>query len=553
MPLQIAGGIGLFLLGMILMTDGIKQFAGNSLREALVRFTGRPIRAFASGVLVTMLIQSSSATTLTVIGFVSAGLLTFSQSVSVVIGASLGTTGTSWLVSVLGLKFSLGTYALPLVVVGALLRLLAKGRWRGFGLPLAGFGLIFVGIDTMQQGMAGIAEQMSIAAWPSTGWISSVLMVLLGIALTVVTQSSSAAMATILTALHTNSINFDQAAALVIGAAIGTTVTSVLATIGANVSARRTALAHVIFNVASGCLAVALFPLLLRGILWAQTNLGLPAGAISLTLFHTAFIGLGALLFMPMVGPFSRWIERLIPEVESPLTRHLDASVLNVPEIALEASRRALGDTAAELFDAARRRLTWGQRGYHDSGLQQFRIAVGRIQAFLAKVHHLPDDRPMAHSHIDQIHAIDHLLRLEQSLEPPRAQVDFLSDPRLRDALRQTTDLLALAGAGLRGEGGDHWAEEVREAALRLAALRRLDRPRMMRATVTGDWDPELALALLDTMRWLDRLGYHTWRICHHLCGEAEDAGGRDEELERALADQDSHGDDAVDEPAMLG
>ena len=552
MPLQIAGGIGLFLLGMILMTDGIKQVAGNSLRQALMRFTGRPLHAFASGVVVTMVIQSSSATTLTVIGFVSAGLLSFSQSVSVVIGASLGTTGTSWLVAVLGLKFSLGSYALPLVVVGALLRLLARGVWRGLGLPLAGFGLIFVGIDTLQQGMTGIADRVSIADWAGDTWWTLVLMVLVGVALTVITQSSSAAMATILTALHTESITFEQAAALVIGAAIGTTVTSVLASIGANVSARRTALAHVIFNLASGVLAVLLFPLFLKGITWAQIHLGVPPGAISLTLFHTAFIGLGALLFMPIVGPFARWIERLIPESESPLTRNLDKSVLNVPEVALEASRRALSETAAELFDAARRRLTWGHRGYHDSGLQQFQIAIRRIRDFLARVQHLPNERPMAHWHIDQIHAIDHLLRLEQSLEPPRAQVEYISDPRLADGLTQTTELLRLAAAGLRGEGEENWPETVRRSALQLASFRREERPRMMKATARGDWDPELSLALLDTMRWLDRLGYHTWRICHHLTGGQDDGGGRHEELETAQADMASQAADALDEPAMI-
>lgn len=155
---QIAGGIGIFLLGMVLVTEGAKAFAGESLRKALVRFTGSPWRAFLSGAIATLAVQSSSATTLTVIGFVSAGLLTFSQAVGVVIGASLGTTGTGWLVSVLGLKFSIGHYALPVIAIGALLRLLGRGSWHLIGLPLAGFGLIFVGIDMLQQGKIGRAH-----------------------------------------------------------------------------------------------------------------------------------------------------------------------------------------------------------------------------------------------------------------------------------------------------------------------------------------------------------------------------------------------------------
>jgi phosphate:Na+ symporter len=154
---KLLGGIGLFLLGMVLLTDGLKAFAGEALRRALVRFTGTPLKAFGSGALVTAMVQSSSATTVTVIGFVSAGLLTFPQAVGVVMGASLGTTGTGWIVAVLGLKISLGFYALPLVGLGAFLKLLGRGRMKSLGLALAGFGVIFIGIETLQAGMQGFS------------------------------------------------------------------------------------------------------------------------------------------------------------------------------------------------------------------------------------------------------------------------------------------------------------------------------------------------------------------------------------------------------------
>ncbi|MDL5056917.1 Na/Pi symporter [Geitlerinema calcuttense] len=153
MIFKLAGGIGIFLVGMLLLTDGLKAFAGDSLKKTLVRFTGAPWKAFMSGTIITALVQSSSATTVTVIGFVSAGLLTFPQALGVVFGASLGTTSTGWLVSALGLKVSIGYYVLPLIGVGALMRLLARGRWRVLGMALAGFGLIFVGIESLQAGM----------------------------------------------------------------------------------------------------------------------------------------------------------------------------------------------------------------------------------------------------------------------------------------------------------------------------------------------------------------------------------------------------------------
>src|SRR5690625_3445881 len=160
---RVLGGLGLFLVGMSLLTDGLTHFGGDQLRRSLLRFTGSPFKAFLSGTLLTLVVQSSTATTVTLIGFVSAGLITFAQSLGVVMGASLGTTGTGWVVSTLGLKVQLGFYTLPLIGAGALLRLLAPGRWRHLGTALAGFGMLFVGIDTMQEGMRGANTHFALA------------------------------------------------------------------------------------------------------------------------------------------------------------------------------------------------------------------------------------------------------------------------------------------------------------------------------------------------------------------------------------------------------
>ncbi|MEZ5435071.1 MAG: Na/Pi symporter [Pseudomonadales bacterium] len=138
------GGMGLFLIGMKLLSDGLVAFAGENLRRALTHFTGTPCRAFISGALITALVQSSTATTVTLIGFVSAGLITFTQAIGVVIGASLGNTATGWVVAGLGLKINLGFYTLPLIGIGALLKLLGRRRWAELGLALAGFGMLFL-------------------------------------------------------------------------------------------------------------------------------------------------------------------------------------------------------------------------------------------------------------------------------------------------------------------------------------------------------------------------------------------------------------------------
>jgi phosphate:Na+ symporter len=487
--------------------------------DSLVRFTGTPRKAFVSGALATALVQSSSATTVTVIGFVSAGLLTFPQAVGVVLGASLGTTSTGWIVSVLGLKISVGYYALLLVGAGAFLKLLARGRWKSFGLALAGFGLIFVGIDTLQTGMQGLSGVFKLSELPASGFLDHVRMMVIGTVMTVVMQSSSAAVATTLTALHTDSINFEQAATLVIGAAIGTTVTGALAAIGASVSTKRTALAHVLFNLATGLIAVVLLPLLLWGIKGAQDHLGLEAGATSLAAFHTLFIAVGVAVFLPLVDRFSAWIERLLPEKGPALTRHLDPTVLNVPAVALEATRRALSEIARGLFDAVRDGLNnrWG--GAEDVRRVELQQALDQTQEFFAKIPPVAEDQPLSQSRVAQMHAIDHLLRLQTYLHPPGVLRRLSEHNPVQAQVTLGREILDLGEAGLHGRAPDDWTTRLANKSLELSALRRQTRPAVLKQTAVGG-GPAEALDTLDAMRWLDRVGYHTWRIGNYLGGE---------------------------------
>jgi len=521
MSFRLAGGIGLFLMGMVMLTDGLKAFAGEALRRALVRFTGTPLKAFGSGALVTAMVQSSSATTVTVIGFVSAGLLTFPQAMGVVMGASLGTTGTGWIVSVLGLKVSVGFYALPLVGLGAFLKLLGRGRWKSLGLALAGFGLIFIGIETLQAGMQVFSGMFQLAKLPSSGLMGHLLPMLIGVVMTIIMQSSSAAVATTLTALHTNTVNFEQAASLVIGAAIGTTVTGALAAIGGSVSAKRTALAHVLFNLATGLIAVVLLPVLLWGIRWAQIHLELEAGAMSLAAFHTTFIGLGVAVFLPVVNYFARGIERLLPEKGPVLTRHLDNTLLNVPAVALEASRRALSEIACEMFAVLRATLGSANNDTDELKRSAVREALERTQEFFAKIPPVTEGAPLSELRLAQVHAIDHLLRLELRLEPPVSLRQMLSHECLQAAEAQCRSALTLAAEGLRGEGSSDWLTEVERRALELAEQQQQERPSILRQTASGNWEPSQALEALDAMRWIERIGYHTWRISHYLSGQA--------------------------------
>ncbi len=502
------GGIGIFLLGMILMTDGLKQVAGDSLRKLLARFTGGPLSALMTGAVVTAVVQSSSATTLTTIGFVSAGLLSFKQAVGVIFGANLGTTSTSWIVSLLGLKLNITSVALPLVGVGALLKLLGKGRLQAAGMALAGFGLIFIGIDTLQQGMSGLAGRIDPSSFPAPTIVGRLLLVLMGVLMTVVMQSSSAAAATTLTALSTGTIDLNQAAALVIGQNLGTTVTAGVASIGGSLAARRTALAHILFNGITGLIAFLILPLFVRlADMAADSMSGGGDDTVSLAAFHTAFNLLGVLMLLPVIGRFSAWIERVLPEPPRlGITRHLDATVAQVPQVAVEAVLNALREVHQGALTMLRARMA-GDDTVTAGALEE---ALAELRRFLAQVQTSAHSGETHERHLAALHIIDHLERL----------VDAIQEQAPGETVRQD-DALATLLEGLCEDAFDAITQgqvtRLAERAAQIAQRRREERRVVLARTAEGDLSPDAALNLLEATRWVDRLGYHTWRATHYL------------------------------------
>lgn len=351
------GGLGLFLLGMGLMTDGLKLAAGPALHRILTGATRTRIHALGSGVLVTALVQSSSAVTVATIGFVNAGLLALGPALWVLFGANVGTTMTGWIVALVGLKFKVEALAMPLAGLGALLRLTGQGRRSAIGTALAGFGLLFMGIALLQQAFAGMAGRISLPEGDGLGVVLAQLGI--GALMTVLMQSSSAAMTITLTAAQGGLIGPQGAAAVVIGANIGTTVTALLAVIGATPNARRAAMAHVVFNLLTGAAALLLLPWLVGALHQAGVALGLPPGpAAQLALFHTMFNLLGVLLMWPLAGRLTRWLQRRFRarEEDEAQPQFLDDTVLAVPTLALDALTREVaraGQVALRVTRAA--------------------------------------------------------------------------------------------------------------------------------------------------------------------------------------------------------
>ena len=251
--------------------------------------------------------QSSSAVTIATIGFVNAGILSLRQAMGVIFGTNVGTTMTAWLVSLVGFGFKIDALALPILVIGVTLRLLAaSARWKGLGDALTGFGLFFLGLDLLKEAFEGLAVSFSanLGASASPNWAG---MILVGFTATLLTQSSSAAIAIILTAFAGGMVGFEGAAAAVIGANIGTTSTAALATLKATSAAKRLALSHIGFNLITGVVALCLLPLMLAFVHQLGDILELESSPTALlALFHTLFNLLGVLIMLPVAAPLSR-------------------------------------------------------------------------------------------------------------------------------------------------------------------------------------------------------------------------------------------------------
>jgi len=445
------GGLGLFLLGMWLMTDGLKVAAGRSLRAILARWTRTRWHGLLAGFVFTALVQSSSAVTVATIGFVNAGLLNLNQAVWVLFGSNVGTTVTGWLVSLIGLNVKVEALALPLLGLGMILRLTGPGSRRGaLGEAIAGFGLFFMGIAILRNAFAGLATQIDPAAFASTGILGDALFLLGGFMLTTLMQSSSASIAIALSAAAGGLIALEPAAAMVIGANLGTTSTGLLAVIDATANARRVAMSHVIFNLVTAVVALLLLPLLVGATEWLRTAADLPEGpATVLALFHTLFNLLGVALMWPLADPLVRWLSRRFGTVEEneARPRYLDATLLTVPALAVD----ALGRELDRLGSLSLRFSLAVLSGSESRRMPQRRIAIGQLGAAIAGyVHRLYGAKlpaPVADALVHPLRAVLLYAEVAEIAQQLRSQLPRVAElpVGLREAVSSYRDEVSAA------------------------------------------------------------------------------------------------------------
>ena len=349
--LELIGSLGMFLYGMKVMSDALLQLAGDRMRSILARMTSNRFLGIFTGFLITSAIQSSSATTLMVVSFSNASLLTLPEAISVIMGANIGTTITAWLITVLGFKVSLGAIALPLVGFGVLFSFSKKEKTKNWGSFVIGFALLFIGLQFLQEAMPEIDKNPEILTflnqYTEAGYWSVLLFLVIGTILTVLIQSSSATMALTLVMTAKGWIPFELAAAMVLGENIGTTITANIAAIVANYQAKRTARAHLIFNLAGVIWMLLLFYPFLNFITWLTQKLGSPsplisaaAAPVAISLFHTVFNITNTFILVGFINPMARVVERFVPVKEIPdkaieEPKFLEAKMLEYPETAI--------------------------------------------------------------------------------------------------------------------------------------------------------------------------------------------------------------------------
>ena len=511
------GGLGLFLLGMVVLTEGLRALAGRALRRLLSRFTRSPFSGAVTGAVTTAVVQSSSATTVATVGFVGAGLLTFPQALGIVLGANVGTTVTGWLVALLGFKLEIGTAALPIVLIGVLIRLFTGGRTSSAGFAMAGFGLIFVGISLLQQGMSGFVGIITPDSFPGDTWTGRLLLVVFGIAFTFITQSSSAGVAMALAAVNASAMTVPQAAAAVIGMDIGTTATAVLAAVGGSVYAKRTAYAHAMYNLFAGTGAFLILVPFMRGIERFAPRLLASDPELVLVGFHTFFNLLGVSIALPFAPKLASLLTRLVPlKLVSP-AHALDRSLLDAPAAALDALGTTLADLTATTFETIIRLLPAdGVRGV-EARVAEVRQALSETRDYVENIRSSPDQGWTYHRHLSAMHVIDHLDRLADRCADADRWALLAEDRQLA----MITGELAPAVDEVR-EALVHGERTVREDGLE-AAWQSLQhqgreyRERVLERVAAGGFVAVEGIERLDAARGARRVAYHAWRIAYHL------------------------------------
>lgn len=555
MVFSFLGGLGLFLYGMKIMSEGLQKVAGNRLRQVLETLTTNRISAFLVGTTVTAIVQSSSATTVMVVGFVNAGLMNLMQAIGVILGANIGTTITGQMIA-----FKVTQYALPAIGIGVALKFFSRNRrWQYFGEILLGFGMLFYGLDVLKDGLSVLKTQPFFQEAFVSFSHNHIMAVMAGALLTIILQSSSATVGITMVLAASGALTFEGGLGLILGENIGTTITALLASIGTNVPAKRAARAHMMINVIGVVYVLLLFPLFARLVdsftpgnpdmvitgsqmatQYAMAVGDKPFIARHLANAHTFFNVFNCLLFLPLVGILAKICIWMVPtgdeEESSYHLRYLDSQVLDTPTLALAQSRQEtsrMADLCLRMFDQTMECFeTFSQKLVEKVYRKENTVDMlqKEITDFLVHVTQLSTTPEISREVTATMYIVNNLERLGDHCENLIRLVERMHDQKIvfsPEALGEiakikskSREFLELTISGL--EKGKHERFMVRAKAFEgsINSLEDRYRNRHIERLSEDLCSVVPGLVFIDILTNFEKIGDHCYNICETVAGE---------------------------------
>lgn len=532
--LQVMAGVGLFLFGIKLLSDALQFLAGERMRRLVGTLTKTPVRGVVIGALVTILIQSSSGVTVMTVSFVNTGLMTLNQAIGVIMGANIGTTVTAQIIA-----FKIKDIALPFIAVGAFMALLSRHKRRQqLGSGMVGFGMIFLGMQTMENSMVFLRDSqeffLALSGNPALG-------VLAGVLLTVVVQSSAATIGLTIAMASQGLLNLDAAIPIILGDNIGTTITAVVASLGANRSAQQTAAAHVMFNSIGVLIFILFLPLFKQAVMVTSSDIGR-----QLANSHSMFNILNTLLFLPFVSPFARLIRTVLPDkADGPVygPKYLDKKLLSVsPAVAVDAVRDELvhmGEVTRQLTCMVRR----AYEGEHGPSTQEFLDAekavdelnraiskfaaevwqgnvTDEMSAVLTGYVSSAGDLERIGDHLKNLMSISEYKNDNQVRFTPQADAEF------RDMFATVEETLIYAVRAIDTDDASLADKVIDKLEVTIDAMEKEYRKKHIERITTQECDPERGVLFVEALSNLERIGDHAHNIAYFARDNARAALG---------------------------
>lgn len=521
------GGLGIFLFGIKSMGDGLQKSAGNRLRDILDKYTTNPFLGVLAGIIVTVLIQSSSGTTVITVGLVSAGFMTLRQAIGVIMGANIGTTVTAFIIG-----FDVGAYALPIIAIGAvLLFFFKKEKLQHLGQIFFGFGMLFYGLELMGSGMKPLRSSEYFIDLTQSMSDNPFLGVIVGTVFTVIVQSSSATIGILQELYAGGSIDLGAALPVLFGDNIGTTITAILASIGASVAARRAAAAHVIFNLIGTTIFMILLIPFTNYIYWITDFLAIE-DKMQIAFAHGTFNVVNTFVQFWFIGSIAWIVTKLVPGEDSIVdtkAQHLDPIFIQQsPSIAVEQAKYEvirMGDFAKLGLDEARNYLTTGDKKHSEKSAhieEALNSLNAKITDYLVKLAAVDLTEQESQEHKTLMHAINDIERIGDHVENIIELIDYKTATKVTlsaDAQKELTEMYDLTRETLEkslqtlASGDMVEARKVIEMEAKLDMLERQFRKNHVVRLNTGACDGQAGMFFVDMLSNLERIGDHAMNI----------------------------------------